>query len=46
MPILSEMLTHLGITARLHSSGYYLKLNNDFASDRCTVAELEESVSP
>lgn len=27
-------------------TGNYLKSNNNFASDRCTVAELEESVSP
>ena len=26
--------------------GNHLKLNNDFAFDRCTVATLEESVSP
>jgi len=27
-------------------TGNYLKLNNDFAFDRCTVARLEESASP
>ena len=46
IPILGDANSswHRGKTTRRTSN--YLKLNDDFALDRCTVAGLEESASP
>ena len=46
IPILGDANSswHHGQTTR--RKGNYLKLNNDFAYDHCTVARLEESASP
>ena len=46
IPILGDADSswHHGQTTR--RTGNYLKLNNDFAYDHCTVARLEESASP